>query len=189
MLTPAPFFSLTVAVPTLCPFASFNSTTTGLLAAYRATAPKRPASATVMVRLPMGYFLLKRSSHEKRNLLFCIALGLLLAGSTAQAAFVTFVINPANLNERALVGEQIYVVPGGYDYEFLVANTGTVGINGFYGGIGNFAVAVAGGQWGGTAAGGADPPRFPASVIGGAFRPLLTGEPGDMNPYSVEPCN
>jgi hypothetical protein len=126
---------------------------------------------------------------RKRFPLFRLTLGFVLTSSAAQATFVTFTINPANLNERALVAEQIYLIPGGYDYEFLVANIGTVGINGFYGGIGNFAVAVAGGQWVGTAAGGADPPRFPASAIGGAFGPLLTGAAGATNPYSAVPFN
>ena len=32
---------------------------------------------------------------------------------SAQAGFVFFTTNPANLNERALVGEQIFLVPGG----------------------------------------------------------------------------
>jgi hypothetical protein len=126
---------------------------------------------------------------QKGFRLFCLAVGLFLASSAVQAGFVTFTIfNPANAaNERALVAEQIYGVPGAFDYEFLVANIGTVGINGFYGGIGNFAVAVAAGQKLGTAAGGADPPRFPASVIGGAFGPLISGEAGATNPFSPVP--
>src|SRR5579863_2346470 len=105
-----------------------------------------------------------------------LALAFLLTGSTAQAGFVFFnLTNPGNPNEDALVGEQIYAIPGGFDYEFLVDNTGIVGINGFYGGIGNFANAVAGGQWIGTAAGGADPGFFPASVVVGAFpQPLIS---------------
>src|SRR5438309_1684755 len=62
------------------------------------------------------------------RLVFWLASGLGLAGSSAQASFVFFTINPTNLNERALVGEQIFVVPGGFDYEFLVENIGTAGL-------------------------------------------------------------
>jgi hypothetical protein len=119
---------------------------------------------------------------------FCLSLGLLLITSAAQAGFVFWTFGPAG--QVALVGEQIYLVPGGFDYEFLVSNRSAPGvnINGFFGGIGNFAVAVAGGQWVGTAAGGADPPRFPASVVGGAFGPLLSGEAGATNPFSPVPA-
>ena len=126
-------------------------------------------------------------SLRQFRVVFWLAAG--LAGPSAQAGFVFFTINPANLNERALVGEQIFVVPGGVDYEFLVENIGTVGINGFFGGVGNRALAVAGGQWVGTAAGGADPANgFPASVVGGAFGPLITGEAGATNPFSPVPA-
>src|SRR5258708_33497529 len=95
-------------------------------------------------------------------------------------------INPANPNEAALVAEQVFAIGGGQlDYEFLVRNIGTVGITGFFGGVGNKAAAIAGGQWVGTAAGGADAAHgFPASVAGGAFGPLITGAAGATNPLS-----
>ena len=86
--------------------------------------------------------------------LFCLTLALLPTSQIAQAGFVFFTVNPGNANEVALVGEQIYSIAGGFDYEFLVDNVGAVGINGFYGGIGNLGVAIGGGQWIGTAAGG-----------------------------------
>lgn len=121
---------------------------------------------------------------------------LLLASLPAKAGFVFFTINPANLNERALVGEQIFFNGANFDYEFLVANIGTVGINGFFGGIGNRAVAIAGGIAGPAGAGlqvatAADPGDiangFPAVAAGGAFGPLITGEFGATNPFSAVP--
>jgi hypothetical protein len=126
--------------------------------------------------------------RKKLSLCCGFVLATLLVSSSAQAAFVTFFLtNPNNANEVALVGEQIFLAGGGqYDYEFLVRNVGNVGINGFWGGIGNKANAIAGGQWVGTAAGGADAPNgFPASVAGGAFGPLISGEAGATNPYSA----
>ena len=119
-----------------------------------------------------------------------LLLCLFLAGSSAQAGFVTFVLsNPANPNEVALVGEQIFAIGGGQlDYEFLVRNIGTVGISGLFLGVGNKAVALAAN--GGvprvaTAAGGADPGNgFPAAAVGGAFGPLISGAAGATNPFS-----
>src|ERR1041385_3377726 len=54
MFTPLPPFpSESTAVPTLCPFASFNSTVTGLLAAWIAAAPKNRATrVTVAFLIP-----------------------------------------------------------------------------------------------------------------------------------------
>jgi hypothetical protein len=123
----------------------------------------------------------------RKSLLCGLVLGTVLASSSAQAGFVTFVLaNPANANEVALVGEQIFAIGGGQlDYEFLVRNIGTVPISGFFGGVGNKAVAIAGGQWVGTAAGGADAANgFPASVAGGFFGPLISGAAGATNPFS-----
>lgn len=125
--------------------------------------------------------------RKKLSLCCGFVLATLLVTSSAQAAFVTFVLtNPANANEVALVGEQIFAIGGGqFDYEFLVRNIGTVPISGFFGGVGNKAAAIAGGQWIGTAAGGADAANgFPASVAGGAFGPLISGAAGATNPFS-----
>ena len=47
------------------------------------------------------------------RLVFLLAVGFGLTGPSAQAGFVFFTINPANLNERALDGEQIFVGPWG----------------------------------------------------------------------------
>jgi hypothetical protein len=115
-----------------------------------------------------------------------LVLGILLVSSSAQAGFVTFVLaNPANPNEVAFVGEQIFAIGGVFDYEFLVRNIGTVPISGFFGGVGNKAGAIAGGQWVGTAAGGADAANgFPASVAGGIFGPLISAAAGATNPFS-----
>jgi len=125
-------------------------------------------------------------------LLCAVALALLLLTPQARAGFVFFTINPANVNEVALVGEQILFNPNTslFDYEFLVSNIGTVGINGFFGGIGNRAVAIAGGQWIGTAVGGADAANgFPASVLTGVGSPLITNAFGATNPFSPVPFN
>jgi len=110
--------------------------------------------------------------------------------SPAHAGFFNFVLsNPANPNEVALVGEQIFAVGGGQlDYEFLVRNIRTVGITRAFTGVGNKALALAGNggaPWVATAAGGADAANgFPAVAAGGAFGPLISNAAGATNPFS-----
>jgi hypothetical protein len=124
--------------------------------------------------------------------------------NVASASWVPFSINSLIAGQSAQGYEQVFQVVGtagnglpvntfGYDYTFLVMNSGTLPIDGFFFDVGvpNTPVAVkafvtgAQGNDTFTAPGGADPGIFPNAVVGGP-RPTqnISGELGVLNPYA-----
>jgi hypothetical protein len=123
------------------------------------------------------------------------------------AAWVPFTITSLNPGQSAIGFEQIFRVPGtgaggnglgpngGFDYAYLVANTGAAAIDGFLFdvGVANTRAAVAAFVAASpvaldtfTAPGGGDPGLFPNVVVGGPRpTPNINGELGPMNPVGV----
>ncbi len=136
------------------------------------------------------------------RLVFCLLFGM----QTANAAWVRFAITSITPGESAVGYEQIFRVAGtgaggngipvgtaGYDYAYLVWNTGAIPIDGFFFdvGVANTGVGVnafVNGPQGNdtfTATGGADGPFAAAPFVGGP-KPTqnINGELGVLNPYA-----
>jgi hypothetical protein len=126
---------------------------------------------------------------SRKVLPLLLALAVLVVASGAEA-WVVFPVAGLHPGQSALVAEQIFPNPnfgGLLDYEFLVANTGTVPLDGFFlgvpGGAGGLALALAGGLRYADAFGGADGP-FPAVVPGGVLNAPIADYYGATNPFS-----
>jgi len=126
-----------------------------------------------------------------------------------EAAWIPFTVTSLHPGQSARGWEQIFKVPGtgaggnglpaggGFDYAFLVANTGIFGIQGFTFSVGvpNNAAALAAfnnaslfaGNYTATAAGGADLPAFPNILAPAGLRPTpnINGAFGAVNPFTV----
>jgi hypothetical protein len=130
------------------------------------------------------------NAPQSRRILPVLLLLAILALAPRADAWVVFPVAGLHPGQSALVAEQIFSNPnfgGRLDYEFLVANTGTVPLDGFFlgvpGGGGGLALALAGGLRYADAFGGADGP-FPAVVPGGVLNAPIADYYGATNPFS-----